>query len=339
MIETSSSRWQDDLVCPRCRTSLRHTPDGGLQCGNCALASVPFPVMGGKPVLVDFSNSILDRDAVLASAAASPIRRGGWRALLTRAVNGTNRIAPRIAQAMLARLAMPGTHRARVLVVGGGAIGAGAEALYAAADIDLIGFDIYASQTTDFVADAHAIPFADGSIDAVWIQAVLEHVADPGRVVAEIVRVLRPGGLVFADTPFLWPVHEQAYDFTRWSPSGHRWLFRDFAVIAAGTSSGPGTASLLALRYLAAALTRSNKLGQLLTLPLVWLRLLDRWCAPRRSLDAAAGLFFFGCKTDRPLDLKGLVRFYDEQLPLEAAARSGNIAQTKVEGTASTPPG
>jgi hypothetical protein len=38
-------------------------------------------------------------------------------------------------------------------------------------------------------------------------------------------------------------------------------------------------------------------------------------------------------------DLKGLVRFYDEQLPLEAAARSGNIAQTKVEGTASTPPG
>jgi ubiquinone/menaquinone biosynthesis C-methylase UbiE len=32
----------------------------------------------------------------------------------------------------------------------------------------------------------------------VWIQAVLEHVLDPPIVVAEIYRVLRPGGLVYA---------------------------------------------------------------------------------------------------------------------------------------------
>jgi len=56
--------------------------------------------------------------------------------------------------------------------------------------------------------------------DAVWIQAVLEHVLDPVRVVAEIHRVLRPGGLVYSEIPFMQEVHEGAYDFTRFRLSG-----------------------------------------------------------------------------------------------------------------------
>jgi SAM-dependent methyltransferase len=42
-----------------------------------------------------------------------------------------------------------------------------------------------------------------------WIQAVLEHALDPPVVVAEIYRVLKPGGLVYADTPFMQRVHER----------------------------------------------------------------------------------------------------------------------------------
>jgi SAM-dependent methyltransferase len=51
------------------------------------------------------------------------------------------------------------------------------------------------------VADAQALPFADGSFDAVFSINVLEHVPDPERLAAEAARVLRPGGLMLALTP------------------------------------------------------------------------------------------------------------------------------------------
>jgi SAM-dependent methyltransferase len=46
--------------------------------------------------------------------------------------------------------------------------------------------------------DAHQLPFADGSFDVVYCRYLLEHVADPGRVLAEMRRVLRPGGRALA---------------------------------------------------------------------------------------------------------------------------------------------
>ena len=41
---------------------------------------------------------------------------------------------------------------------------------------------------------ALALPFADGAFDLVWMQNVGMHIADKGRLYAEIARVLRPGG-------------------------------------------------------------------------------------------------------------------------------------------------
>ena len=113
--------------------------------------------------------------------------------------------------------------RPRILVIGG-ARGSGADELYEDISIDLVGTDIYPSTNTKIVADGHQLPFIDASFDGVWIQAVLEHVLDPPIVAAEIYRVLKPGGLVYADTPFMQQVHEGAYDFTRYTVSGHRWL-------------------------------------------------------------------------------------------------------------------
>lgn len=42
-----------------------------------------------------------------------------------------------------------------------------------------------------------ALPFADGSLDVCYSSNVLEHVADPWRMAEEMVRVTRPGGVVF----------------------------------------------------------------------------------------------------------------------------------------------
>jgi ubiquinone/menaquinone biosynthesis C-methylase UbiE len=43
-------------------------------------------------------------------------------------------------------------------------------------------------------ADAESLPFADGSFDFVWSWGVIHHSEHTDRVVAEIARVLRPGG-------------------------------------------------------------------------------------------------------------------------------------------------
>jgi SAM-dependent methyltransferase len=46
--------------------------------------------------------------------------------------------------------------------------------------------------------DAHALPFGDGSFDLVYGRYLLEHVADPGRVLREARRVLDRGGRMLA---------------------------------------------------------------------------------------------------------------------------------------------
>jgi SAM-dependent methyltransferase len=51
------------------------------------------------------------------------------------------------------------------------------------------------------VADATALPYADGSLDAVIVYDVLEHIPDVGRCLAEIARVLRPGGVLAGTVP------------------------------------------------------------------------------------------------------------------------------------------
>ena len=109
---------------------------------------------------------------------------------------------------------------------------------------------MFSSPHTRLVADAHKLPFVDQSFDGVWIQAVLEHVLEPIDVVSEIHRVLRDDGLVYAETPFMQQVHERAYDFTRFTQSGHRWLFRSFTEISAGPVTGGGVALLWSIRYL-----------------------------------------------------------------------------------------
>lgn len=50
-------------------------------------------------------------------------------------------------------------------------------------------------------ADAESLPFRDGCFDVVFCQQLIEHVVFPERVLAEIARVLRPGGSLFLSAP------------------------------------------------------------------------------------------------------------------------------------------
>jgi 2-polyprenyl-3-methyl-5-hydroxy-6-metoxy-1,4-benzoquinol methylase len=52
------------------------------------------------------------------------------------------------------------------------------------------------------LADAEAgLPFADDSFDAVTCVEFIEHLSSPGRVLSDIARVLKPGGLAVLTTP------------------------------------------------------------------------------------------------------------------------------------------
>ena len=238
-----------------------------------AYAGEPFPVVSGVPALVDFEHSVLDADRLRAVEGASEVARSRFAGVLRQLVHPANTTAPtqRRADAVPRCAPRPPARRPRMLVVGGGTVGDGLDDLYADPTVDLISFDVYASPATQFVGDGHAIPLADGSIDGVIVQAVLEHVLEPTVVAAEIERVLRPGGIVYADTPFLQQVHEGPYDFTRFTDSGHRYLFRRFERIDSGAVAGAGTALRWSVDHFVRALTRSVRLGRIVALCFFWL--------------------------------------------------------------------
>ncbi|WP_367132915.1 MULTISPECIES: methyltransferase domain-containing protein [Streptomyces] len=50
-------------------------------------------------------------------------------------------------------------------------------------------------------ADGHRLPFRAGRFDGAWADRVLQHVADPGQVLGELLRVVRPGGRVALADP------------------------------------------------------------------------------------------------------------------------------------------
>lgn len=266
--------------------------------------------VGRWPVYVDFADSVLDRDRLLVSGAASDVDRStGRTGRLRRRLRGLaapDQVTRRNVDALIA--ALPGPS---VLVVGGGEIGLGVERLYDDPAIRLLAFDIYASEYVHFVADAHRIPLPDAAVDGVVVQAVLEHVLDPGRVVEEIHRVLRPGGVVYAETPFLQHVHEGAYDFTRYTESGHRWLFRRFARIDSGVVSGPGVQLIWTIGALVGGVTRSRLLGKVARLAFWWLRLLDTVIPETHRVDGACGVYFLGTRSDQalaPADVAAIYR-------------------------------
>jgi SAM-dependent methyltransferase len=301
------------LQCPRCTSRL--TRDGGkLSCSyvGCDFFRSGFLEFDGQPVLIDFENSILSSETFVAQRGASPVpRRADFLRSTLRRIMWSNEIPRRYCAKFLSLLKEQNS-RPRILVLGGGTIGMGAEALYSDTSIDLLGCDIYASPHTRVVADGHCLPFVSESFDGVWIQSVLEHVLSPQLVVDEIHRVLRPDGVVYSDTPFMQPVHERAYDFTRFSLSGHRWLFRNFGLLDAGVSAGAGIAFTSSARYLIRSLTGSDKISTALAFPLFWVRFLERITKRRPNSDAASAVFFFGRKSDKPITPKDVVAFYED---------------------------
>lgn len=305
---------QERLRCPREKASLRRVGDA-LHCSACGSL---YPVVDGVPVLIDETNSVFDVADYVSGQfynavneihqkleAAHGPKRLYWRMITplqwahlpNRHLDAAKAVA-RMAQQIPAP---------EVLVVGAG---------LRRCDLPNITYtDVALHPDLACVCDAHDLPFADTSFDGVVASAVLEHVMDPIRCVAEIVRVLRPGGMVYAVTPFMQPVHMGRHDFTRWSHLGHRRLFRYFDDVESGICGGPGSAAALSLRALLMSMSDRPSLrrylrlaGLLLAYPAMQV---DRLALRTQSAyDGACAVYFFGKKRDAPVSDREILQMF-----------------------------
>jgi len=154
-----------------------------------------------------------------------------------------------------------------------------------------VNLDLVAMPGVDVAADAELLPFRGGVFTRVECDAVLEHVRHPERVLAEIHRVLAPGGYAHLVTPFCHPFHEYPRDYRRFTPDGLKELAGPLEPVAEGWRTGP-TATMLVFT-------------------IEYVKLLLPWKAWRVAAHGVLGWLLF------PL------RYLD--LPLVASPRAGRI--------------
>jgi SAM-dependent methyltransferase len=179
--------------------------------------------------------------------------------------------------------------RPRVLSVGGGPI---------RVDPHVLNLNIAPFANVDVVGDAHRLPFADAVLDGVHCEAVLEHVRDPAGAVAEMYRILKPGGLVYAATPFLQAFHGYPSHFANFTDIGHRNLFESvgFEIRDSGPAIGPVFAICDLVRVFLREIAPRGTLGRIaarlfwpMTLPF---RALDRYFLRRPQARVLCSLTF-----------------------------------------------
>jgi SAM-dependent methyltransferase len=145
---------------------------------------------------------------------------------------------------------------------------------------NVLNIDIEMGPGVDQVCDAHDLPF-DGEIyDSVIMQAVIEHLHSPQLAVDEAWRVLKKGGYLYLEVPFLQGFHADPYDFQRYTQVGLAKLTERFdKIVLAGISVGPFCSLIWIIRDLFSNLTGSKWLNYGIRFIISWL------LAPFRYLD------------------------------------------------------
>ena len=311
--DTRPKQAHSSFVCP-CfkKLPLRLLENRFLcQCGECPHSNFDtgFRLVDDVPIII--SDRVCDTVCDPEKVTSYVQRSSSWISSILRSLTGTSSATRENVDKFRRHLNLQnGT--AQILVIGAGECGSGTEALWSDPLIKIEGVDIYRSETVDVVCDAHYLPFPNETFDGVWIQAVLEHVVEPRVVVAEIHRVLKKSGLIYAETPFMQQVHEGAFDFTRFTVLGHRYLFRDFELIDMGGNKGAETALAWSFRYFIWALTRSRLIARLVGIGMqILLRPFAMLLSPKSLYDSSSGVYFLGRKSTTRISHRELTKLYE----------------------------
>lgn len=292
------------LACPACCAPLDVRPDSAwLPCGGCGAR---YPIEDGVPILLmNYSGSTRtfawDRPSSLASIQRLPLVGRLLRRLATPPGSIIN-VAARENYGRLQQL-LSTVPEPQLLYVGGAhGLGYGSEALGAELLQSAVISDISLLPGVDVVADGHRLPFVDERFDGVVVQAVLQYTERPQAVVDEIRRILRTGGYVYSEVPFL-QGYCPGHDYHRFTREGLEYLFRDYQRVQLGMANGPASTFSHVAPYFLASLFSFNSGG----LYKLWFTAF-RWIfAPVRYLDwilkdydhapeIASGFYFLGRK-------------------------------------------
>jgi len=102
------------------------------------------------------------------------------------------------------------------------------------------------------------LPIENEAADTVISLSVMEHLREPQVFLNEAQRILKPGGAMILQVPFMWWVHEAPYDYFRYTPYGLRYLLEraGFVDITVTPSSGFFTMMTLKINYFSLRLIR-----------------------------------------------------------------------------------
>ena len=286
------SRFRPLLACPECRGSLEDGPER-LSCARC---NATYPIRGGVPILLARDSAAVGKagDAFFHRDDSREVRARGnplWRI--------TNLPDPAV------RSKRPVKTRQvfeREVMAGNGLIlnlGSGVHKQYT--NPNILNLDIARHENVDVVGDGLRLPLAGGEFDGAVLDAVLEHVPDPFRVVAEVHRVLRPGGFVLAHAPFLYPYHGAPHDYFRYTDEGLRRVFAEFEEVECDTDHLPTRALLEILRVYAGIFADGRKRSFALRFLTAWgtlpLKFWDRYLQRKeKSHLVVAGFSYLGRK-------------------------------------------
>ena len=176
-------------------------------------------------------------------------------------------------------------------------------------DAKIVCVDMEAGPGVDLVADAHDLHMVDdNSVDFVVSVSVLEHVKYPQKVVKEMYRILKPGGIIYINVPFVFPFHADPNDFYRFTYKGIDLLCEDFEKLDSGFNRGPAsTMHHLLVHFLAMLLSFNNKTIYGINVDifkwlLFWFKYLDKFLANySMAYVIHAGSYFIGKKQETTL--------------------------------------
>lgn len=120
--------------------------------------------------------------------------------------------------------------------------------------------DLYPGPGVDVVADAHDLHMvADGSADCVVAVGLLLHCRFPQQVVDEFYRILKPGGVLYLNAPFVFVHSEHPDVYFHFTYEGLQVLCRAFEHIQSGFNRGPASSMCHLLIHFCALLFSFNR--------------------------------------------------------------------------------